>query len=208
MRYADTLSHMSRVAPQIFVIAGPNGAGKSTSATTLLPETLRVEQFVNADLIAVGLSPFAPHTTAFAAGRIMLHRIRDLYEKRTTFAFETTLATNSYAQFLRRAQSDGYLVHVLYIALRSAALAISRVRARVQRGGHDVPEDVIVRRFARGLVNFFNLYKPLADSWTLCDNSGTTLTVVATGVRDDQVDVRDQSQLDSIMANLKHATKD
>ncbi len=168
-------------APEIVVVAGPNGAGKSTTATVLLPENLRIDQFVNADLIALGLSPFAPERSAFAAGRIMLERIHKLSEEGMSFAFETTLAARSYAPFLREAKQAGYLVHVIYIWLNSAELAVARVAHRVQQGGHDVPRAVIERRYQRGLRNLFSIYIPLANSWTLCDNSGRELIVVAQG---------------------------
>ena len=166
---------------EIVVVAGPNGAGKSTTATVLLPENLKIDQFVNADLIALGLSPFAPERSAFAAGRIMLERIHRLSEEGMSFAFETTLAARSYAPFLRQAKQRGYLVHVVYIWLSSAELAVARVAHRVQQGGHDVPREVIERRYWRGLKNLYSIYIPLANSWTLCDNSGRELIIVAQG---------------------------
>ncbi len=168
-------------SPEIVVVAGPNGAGKSTTATVLLPENLSIDQFVNADLIALGLSPLAPERSAFAAGRIMLARIHKLSQEGKSFAFETTLAARSYAPFLRKSKQAGYLVHVIYIWLNSAELAVARVAHRVQQGGHDVPREVIERRYQRGLRNLFSIYMPLANSWTLCDNSSRELIVVAQG---------------------------
>ncbi len=168
-------------SPEIVVVAGPNGAGKSTTASVLLPENLSIDQFVNADLIALGLSPFAPERSAFAAGRIMLKRIHELSEAGVSFAFETTLAARSYAPFLREAKHAGYLVHVVYIWLNSVELAVARVAHRVQQGGHDIPRELIERRYWRGLRNLFSIYMPLANSWTLCDNSSRELIVVAQG---------------------------
>ncbi len=167
--------------PELFVLSGPNGAGKSTTASVLLPEELGVRQFVNADLIAQGLSPFAAEQSAIEAGRLMLRRIHDLRQRRESFAFETTLSGRIYVPFLRQAQAEGYLVHIVFIWLSSVELARSRVAARVRQGGHDVPSDVIERRYWRGLRNFAHLYQPLADEWTLCDNSGEEPVVIAEG---------------------------
>jgi predicted ABC-type ATPase len=143
--------------PEIFVLSGANGAGKTTTAGVLLPERLGVDQFVNADLIARGLSPFAPDRTAFRAGRLMLERIHDLRGRRESFGFETTLATRSYARFLREARGSGYLVHLIYIWLSSVDLALSRVRSRVAQGGHDIPASTVRRRYYRGLRNLLEL---------------------------------------------------
>lgn len=185
--------------PEIVVVAGPNGAGKSTTATVLLRENLNIDEFVNADLIALGLSPFAPERSAFAAGRIMLKRIHKLSEEGMTFAFETTLAARSYAPFLRKAKQAGYLVHVIYIWLNSAELAVARVAHRVQQGGHNVPREVIERRYQRGLKNLFSIYIPLANSWTLCDNSGRELIVVAQGEGGAEPQVFDALKYDRIV---------
>jgi predicted ABC-type ATPase len=157
--------------PNVVVIAGPNGAGKSTTAPKILREALAVREFVNADTIAAGLSAFAPETVAFAAGRAMLNRIKVLADGRTDFAFETTLASRSFAPWLHRLQDTGYLVHLIYLWLPSADLAVARVAERVRRGGHGVPEAVVRRRYSKSLVNFFNLYRPFADSWLMLDNS-------------------------------------
>ncbi len=157
--------------PNIVVVAGPNGAGKSTTAEALLHGTLAVAEFVNADVIARGLSGFAPEGAAVRAGRILLARIRELAEQRVSFAFETTLASRSFVPWLRLLLSSDYRVHVLYIWLPSPELAVLRVRERVQAGGHAVPEETIRRRYSRGISNFFRLYKPLATSWHVYDNA-------------------------------------
>jgi predicted ABC-type ATPase len=162
---------MAEPAPQIIVIAGPNGAGKSTVAPFLLRDTFGVSEFVNADSVALGLSAFNPQGAAFEAGRIMLRRLRDLAAARTIFAFETTLSTRSYAPWLGGLKARGYNFHLLFLWLRSSELAAARVRQRVAAGGHDVPEPVVRRRYGKGVRNFFDLYRPLADSWVVYDNS-------------------------------------
>jgi predicted ABC-type ATPase len=157
-------------APHVIVVAGPNGAGKSTAAPSLLKASLEVEEFVNADTIAAGLSAFRPQSVAMAAGRIMLARMRQLAERREDFAFETTLASRSFVRWLTKLQRKGYDVHLLW--LRSAELAVSRITERVRQGGHEVPPEVVRRRYRAGLSNLFRLYIPLADSWQVFDNSG------------------------------------
>lgn len=174
---------------QIFVLSGPNGAGKTTVAAALLRERLRVDQFVNADLIASGLSPFAPDRMAFRAGRLMLQRIHELRRRGESFGFETTLATRSYVRFLSEARAGGYVVHLSYIWLSSVDLALSRIRARVAQGGHDVPAAIVERRYHRGIRNLFDLYLPLCDTWTIVDNSGDELMTVARGSRGEEATV-------------------
>jgi len=157
--------------PLVVLIAGPNGAGKSTTAAALLKGALKVSEFVNADTIAQGLSSFRPESVAMAAGRAMLARIRALAAARESFAFESTLAGRSFAPWLRKLKAQGYKVHIEFLSLASPELALARVAARVRQGGHDVPEEVVRRRFALGLANFFELYQPLADSWQVLDNA-------------------------------------
>jgi predicted ABC-type ATPase len=162
---------MNHERPQVVILAGPNGAGKSTSAAKLLLGPLQVTEFVNADTIAQGLSAFAQQTVAFEAGRIMLKRLHELAEAKADFGFETTLATRSYAPWLRKVQSQGYLVHLVFLWLPSPQMAMARVADRVRAGGHHVAEDVITRRYAAGLANLLSLYIPLADSWKVIDNT-------------------------------------
>jgi predicted ABC-type ATPase len=162
---------MSDDNPQVIIIAGPNGAGKTTLAPFLLRDGLGVLEYVNADPIAGGLSGFDTRSVAFEAGRIMLRRIHELAQQRKTFAFETTLSGKSYAAWIRGLQNSGYRFQLLFLWLRSAELAVERVRERVRDGGHDVAEHVVRRRHAAGLRNFWKLYKPLADSWAVYDNS-------------------------------------
>lgn len=156
---------------QIIIIAGPNGAGKTTLAPHLLRDRLGLLEYVNADTIAQGLSAFQPEQAAFEAGRIMLKRLRDLAGQRKNFAFETTLATRSYAGWLDKLRGDGWRVNLIFIWLNNPELAVERVRQRVASGGHNIPEESIRRRYRRGVENFFTLYQPLADSWSVYDNS-------------------------------------
>jgi predicted ABC-type ATPase len=164
---------MSEQSPKIIIIAGPNGAGKSTLAPFLLRDTLGLMQYVNADTIALGLSAFQPEKVAFEAGRIMLKRLHDLARQRASFAFETTLASRSYAHWMIGLQQQGYTVHLLFLWLRNSEMAIERVRERVRLGGHDVPDATIRRRYHRGIRNFLNLYQSLANTWALYDNSAS-----------------------------------
>jgi predicted ABC-type ATPase len=183
---------MAGSRPLVIVIAGPNGAGKSTTAPALLRDTLQVSEFVNADTIAGGLSAFRPDSVAIAAGRAMLERIRQLAKAQVDFAFETTLASRSFAPWLARLKRSGYHVHVLFLWLESADLAVNRVAARVRLGGHDVPEGTVRRRYQRGLRNFFGLYLPLVDSWQVFDNSRAGRPqLVASGQRDRAEQVAD-----------------
>lgn len=171
----------AREQPIVVVVGGPNGAGKTTSATRFLPQGLDLRHYVNADTIAAGLSAFAPEEVALQAGRVMLARLEELGRSRQSFAFETTLASRTFAPFLRKLKETGYTVHVAYVWLESPALSVERVAARVARGGHHVPAETIYRRYARGLHNFRTLYRPLADSWLVCDNSGNPLRPLAIG---------------------------
>ena len=157
--------------PLVVVIAGPNGAGKSTTAPRLLQGALSVEEFVNADAIAQGLSAFRAAEMGFAAGRVMLSRIRWLSDARKSFAFETTLASRSYARWFATLRDSGYWVHIVFLALPSPDLAVARVAERVAAGGHDVLETVIRRRFKAGFINLLTLYDGVANSWEVLDNS-------------------------------------
>jgi predicted ABC-type ATPase len=167
--------------PNLYVIAGCNGAGKTTTSYTVLPEMLDCKEFVNADEIARGLSPFQPETVSFQAGRIMLNRIKELLKARNDFGFETTLATRSYVPLISDAKKKGYSVTLIYFWLESAELAKARVKARVEKGGHNIPSTIIERRYKRGLKNFFRLYKNLVDNWIMYDNSNEVPALVAKG---------------------------
>ena len=156
---------------RIVIIAGPNGAGKTTFAREFLPTDAELPNFVNADLIAAGLSPFAPDVAAFKAGRIMLETIAEYVKHGESFSFETTLSGLTYAQMIPVWRSSGYAVKLIFLSLPDVGIAIERVATRVMQGGHNVPEEVIRRRFAHGIANF-ERYKLLVDSWQLYDNSG------------------------------------
>ncbi len=162
---------MTSRMPLTVVLAGPNGAGKSTCAPYLLKDALAVDEFVNADTIAQGLSAYRPEAAAVAAGRVMLERLRRLAGLRRDFAFETTLSGRSHARWLRDLQTAGYRIHLVFLSLPSAELAVARVADRVRRGGHHVPDTVVRRRFAAGLRNLFSVYMDVADAWTIYDNA-------------------------------------
>ena len=167
------MSTSAKPSPRVVIFAGPNGAGKSTHADAILA-ALGIETFVNADYIARGLSGRKTDVVAFEAGRIMLKRLRQLGEAGADFAFESTLSSRTFAPFIRKLKTQGYAVAIYYFSLANAQLAIRRVKLRVALGGHDVPSDVIKRRFGRSISNFFSLYAPLADDWTLFDNSSSS----------------------------------
>ena len=158
--------------PTVVVIAGPNGAGKTTFARRYLPENAQVDHFVNADLIAAGLSPLKPELAAIAAARLVLMEIDRLAAERTDFAFETTCSGLTYARRLRTWKEAGYRVELVFLRLGSVHLALRRIAARQRQGGHGVPRRDVVRRFARGWENFRRVYRPLADRWAVYDNSG------------------------------------
>ena len=166
---------------KLYVIAGCNGAGKTTASYTILPEILDCKEFVNADEIAKGISPFQPEKVGIEAGRLMLKRIKNLLEAGESFAFETTLSTRSYVTFIEKAKQLGYQVTCLFFLLESEELAISRVATRVKEGGHHIPEEVIRRRYKSGLKNFFNLFLPRVDNWLFVNNSGDSYEIIAEG---------------------------
>jgi predicted ABC-type ATPase len=158
--------------PRCILIAGPNGAGKTTFARRYLPENAGVVHFVNADLIASGLSPLKPEIAAIAAARMVLGELDRLVADRADFAFETTLSGLTYVYRLKSWKRAGYRIDIVYLKLSSSRLALRRVAARVRQGGHNVPQADVLRRFVRGWDNFQRVYRSLADSWAVYDNSG------------------------------------
>jgi len=178
---------------RIYIIAGPNGAGKTTASYTILPEIFNCDEFVNADEIARGLSPFNPEEVAIQAGRMMLQRINELLENNKSFAFETTLATRSYTHLIKKAQENGYKVILLFLSLDSVDLAIKRVSIRVKEGGHNIPMNVIKRRFTKGLINLYNLYMPIVDNWILVNNSDEPFEVISEGYIDGTLFVKNKN---------------
>lgn len=177
---------------RLYILSGCNGSGKTTASYTLLPEMLECREFVNSDEFAKSLSPFNPSSASVSASRYMLLKIRYLLSKGADFSIETTLATRSLLGIINDAKKQGYTVTLIYFWLNSPELAIKRVQARVQAGGHNIPEDTIRRRYVMGLKYFFETYSPASDRWVLADNSKTPFTVVAEGnktetfIRDEQ----------------------
>jgi predicted ABC-type ATPase len=172
--------------PRVVVLAGINGTGKTTVSQDLLTKVLNIPTFVNADAIARGLNGLNPESVAFAAGRIMLDQMKELVANRDDFAFETTLASRTYAGWLESLRATDYEVHLYYYWLRSPELAISRVASRVKSGGHFVPDETIRQRYSRSIRNFFELYRPLADVWEVYDNSESQRILLGMGRRDEQ----------------------
>lgn len=176
--------------PNLFIISGCNGAGKTTASFTILPELLLVKEFVNADEIARGLSPFQPEKVSIEAGKIMLRRLQELLSQNVDFAFETTLSTRSFVGLIKQAKQGGYTINLIYYWLDSVELAIERVKIRVAEGGHDIPTDTIIRRYYAGLKNFVDLYKDKVDYWMLIDNSKTEPELIAEGRMEEQMQVQ------------------
>lgn len=177
--------------PEIIVVGGPNGAGKTTTAARILPHGLYEGQFLNADFMARAISPHDPASAAIEAGRMMLGRMRQFREEHKSFSLESTLASLGIARFLSEAKADGYIVRLGYVSVPSPDLAVHRVAQRVLRGGHDIPEPVIRRRYWRSLVNFERLYRPLCDAWTLYDHRTEHLIPVASQRRTQSETIHD-----------------
>ncbi len=182
----------------LYIIAGCNGAGKTTASFTILPEILACKEFVNADEIARGLSPFQPEKVAFEAGRIMLNRINDLLDRNESFAFETTLATRSYRSKIEEAKKKGYTTTLLFFWLQNVALAKERVRIRVAEGGHNIEPEVIERRYRRGIENLFEIYLPCVDGAFIFDNSAGNHTLLARKTLDGQFAVFEKELFDEL----------
>lgn len=177
--------------PNLYIISGCNGAGKTTASYAMFPEILDCKEFINADEIAKGLSPFQPETVAIEAGRLMLIRMNEMLALQEDFAIETTLATKSYANFIKRAQEVGYFVTLIYFWLDSPELAVRRVEQRVRFGGHNVPEDVVRRRYYAGMRNLFSMFIPISDYWILIDNSVDPFRMIAEGERTQVTEIQD-----------------
>ncbi|MBP6506022.1 MAG: hypothetical protein KA257_00525 [Opitutaceae bacterium] len=180
--------------PNLFIVAGPNGAGKTTYVRRFLPQEMRCREFVNADLIAAGLSPFAPDQAAFEAGRIMLRRLRDLAAQQVDFSFETTLSGKAYAPLLKDWRTAGYRIRLDFLWIPDLGITRQRVRQRVTKGGHNIPDEVQLRRFHLGIRNLVELYRPLLDEWRLYDNTGSQPHLVAQE-KDGVFEVVDASRL-------------
>ena len=186
------------MSKNLYIISGCNGAGKTTASFTILPEILNCKEFVNADEIAKGLSPFQPEKVAFEAGRIMLHRINELLDSNTIFAFETTLATKSYKSKVKLAQEKGYKVILLFFWLQDVELAIERVKTRVTEGGHNIETAVIKRRYINGILNLFNIYLPIADEVMIFDNSFGKPELLAEKMLESEIDIINEIKYDKL----------
>lgn len=184
--------------PRLYIISGCNGAGKTTASYSMLPEMLECSEFVNSDEFAKSLSPFHPENASIQASRYMLLKIRYLLKKRSDFAVETTLATRTLMKTVRMAQDAGYSVTLLYFWLNSPELAIERVKARVETGGHNIPEETIRRRYKVGIDYFFHYYAPICDRWILADNSQAPFRVIADGSRKDVVNIKDPETYEKV----------
>ncbi len=182
----------------LYIISGCNGAGKTTASFTILPEILNCKEFVNADEIAKGLSPFQPEKVAFEAGRIMLNRINELLHEEKTFAFETTLATKSYKSKILEAQKKGYTVTLLFFWLQNSNLAIERVKTRVKEGGHNIETSVIIRRYKNGISNLFNIYLDLVDEVLIFDNSSLKPDLIADKIKNSSVNIVNEYKFEKL----------
>jgi len=187
----------------LYIISGCNGAGKTTASFTVLPEVLDCREFVNADEIARGLSPFNPESVAIEAGRLMLQRIEDLLGRDESFAIETTLATRSYTSLVQRAQATGYRVSLLFFWLRTPELALSRVAERVTKGGHNIPESILRRRYVAGIKNLFTLFMPIVDYWDIYNNSEMHRIQIACGGKNAQTTIYDEKSYQQMLAYVK-----
>ena len=191
------------MSKDLYIISGCNGAGKTTASYTVLPDILHCKEFVNADEIARGLSPFNPEAVAIEAGRLMLQRIEVLLKQNRTFSIETTLATRSYINLVRKAQPQGYNVKVLFFWLNSPELALQRVSERVAKGGHNIQEHIIRRRYVAGISNFFRLFMEEVDYWDIYDNSEYPRKQVACGGRNAKTLIFEDSIFKQIQSYVK-----
>jgi len=182
----------------LYIIAGCNGAGKTTASYTILPEIIDCKEFVNADEIAKGLSPFQPETVSFEAGRIMINRINNLLNENESFAFETTLSTRSYKNKILKAKKQGYTITLLFFWLNNIELAKERVKTRVKEGGHNIPEDVIERRYIKGILNLFNIYLPIIDGILIFDNSYGKHELIAHKMGNEIIEVIDSKKFNQL----------
>lgn len=187
----------------LYIIAGCNGAGKTTASYTILPEILDCREFVNADEIARGLSPFNPGGMAIEAGKLMLKRIKELLSRDESFAIETTLATRSYINLVHQAHAKGYRVTLVFFWLNKPELALQRIAARVRNGGHDIPEQTARRRYVAGINNLFDLFIPAVDYWMIYDNSESPCLPVAQGKATLTTTIYDENKLNKIKSYVR-----
>jgi predicted ABC-type ATPase len=188
--------------PNAYIVAGPNGAGKTTFAREYLPSYAECRNFINADLIAQGISPFAPEAAAFRAGKIVLAEFRRFAERGEDFGFETTLSGRTYFRNLAELKSRGYRLHIFFLLLANADVAVSRIRGRVLKGGHNVPEADVRRRFERSLRNFIHLYRPIGDSWMLFDSMLSPPAMLARG-EGGRLEVIDETSYNGVVSQYE-----
>jgi predicted ABC-type ATPase len=184
----------------LFIIAGCNGAGKTTASFTILPEIINCKEFVNADEIAKGLSPFQPEKVAFESGRIMLNRIDELLKENESFAFETTLSTRSYKNKIKTAREKGFTITLLFFWLQNVELAKERVKIRVSEGGHNIEPEIIERRYLNGIKNLFEIYLPIVDGLLIFDNSEGKHELLAIKTIDGQLKIIDKFKFEKLKA--------
>lgn len=209
-RFSDTVSYdinKNSSMPGLYIISGCNGSGKTTTSYSLLPELLECREFVNSDEFAKALSPFDPSAASVRAGRFMLMKIKYLMNRGVTFSIETTLATRTLLKIISRAQNEGYEVTIIYFWLKSPQTAISRVKKRVASGGHNIPVEVIKRRYYMGLDYLFNYYIPVCDHWIIADNTVAPFKVIAQGNKGEMPIIRDQKQFDIVKTITLSAKK-
>jgi predicted ABC-type ATPase len=204
LHFVATFARYTSPMPNLYIVAGCNGAGKTTASYTILPEMLNCREFVNADSIASGLSPFNAENVAFEAGRIMLQRIYQLLDGKIDFAFETTLAAKSYMSLIKQAKAINYEIVLLYFWLNSPELAKQRVAQRVSEGGHTIPPDVIERRYYRGLYNLMNLYLLVCDNWIIIDNIDFTPHIIANGSKPNKINIINNDIWETILIQAKY----
>jgi predicted ABC-type ATPase len=185
--------------PNLYIIAGCNGAGKTTASYTLLPEMLNCKEFVNADEIARGLSPFQPDKAGIDAGKIMLTRIKELIKLQLDFSFETTLSARHFVNLIKDSQQQGYFVTLVFFWLNSVELAIERVKMRVSDGGHDIPEDTIKKRYKSGIANLIKMYIPVCDYWMVLNNSVTPFQLISEGLQNNKIEIKEKVIWDKII---------
>ena len=188
----------------VYIIAGPNGSGKTTFAREFLPRHAHCPNFVNADLIAQGLSPFLPAAAAIKSGRLVLEEIRGFARKQADFGFETTLSGKSYVNLFRALKAQGYKLHLFFLWVPGPELAVARIKDRVAEGGHHVPAQDVRRRFGRSIANFFTLYEPLLDSWMFFNNAGTVPALIAKR-KNGQAEIIDGRLFQGIKGNVRQA---
>ncbi|OYU83961.1 MAG: zeta toxin [Flavobacterium sp. BFFFF2] len=182
----------------LYIIAGCNGAGKTTASFTILPEIINCKEFVNADEIAKGLSPFQPESVSFEAGRIMINRVNELLSMNKTFAFETTLASKTYKNKILQAQKNGYTVTLLFFWLQSIDLAIERVKNRVLEGGHHIESEIVIRRYHNGIKNLFRIYLPIADEVMIFDNSEGMPELIAEKTKESELHILNKTTFNKL----------